>query len=80
MTLLQHSCSHLHFILDERDQWVRRCHRGRWESVRRQNAQRQRCPVFFAVYDQESNPMSCGTSHCKTHFDFDEVAAAPDDE
>ncbi|MGC9985064.1 MAG: hypothetical protein ABSF35_15730 [Polyangia bacterium] len=80
MTLLQHACSHLRFIIDERDQWVRRCHRGAWNLTPQHEDTRERCPVFFAVYDRDQDPRFCGTSYCKVHFDSDEVAAAPDDE
>jgi hypothetical protein len=67
MTLLEHSCSHLLFILDQRDRWIRRCHR----ETRRDGDATERCPVFFAVFKPKRK--TCGTSRCKMLFDSPEA-------
>jgi hypothetical protein len=72
MTLLEHSCSHLLFILEKRDKWVRRCGRERWTA----DEKMERCPVFFAVYDQDRK--TCGTSRCKMDFNSPEAVTDED--
>ena len=66
MTLLQYSCSHLRFILDERDKWIRRCNRERWTTDEKLNDMKERCPNVYAVY--QSDRESCGTTQCKDDF------------
>ena len=63
MTLLEHSCSQLLSVLDERDRWIRRCRKDRWN----EDLMWQRCPVLFAVYYPKGK--TCGTTLCKKNFD-----------
>lgn len=73
MTLLQHACSHLRFVLDERVKWVRQCNRKRPMPNGTANIQYEQCPNFFAVY--KPGRESCGTRQCKENFDAPEETA-----